>query len=95
MSWMLSAIVKGILGTVTSYNSSYKVWAALERTFASQTKPRTLQLQMQLQTSKKASLSITDYYNKIKMLADSLIVVGNLTINEEVFLYILGGLGSE
>lgn len=94
MSWMLSAMTEGILGTVTSCSSSYEVWA-LERTFASHTKAKTLQLRMQLQTSKKVFLSITDYYNKMKMLVDSLIAAGNLIIDEDLCLYILRGLELE
>lgn len=79
---------------MTSYQNSYEIWSALERTFSSQTKARTLQLKMQLQSSKKGALSIIDYYTKIKLLVDNLIATGNFIIDEELTLSILSGLGA-
>lgn len=50
---------------------------------------------MQLQTSKKGSLSITDYYMRIKNIVNNLIAAGTFITDEEICLYLLGGLGSE
>lgn len=50
---------------------------------------------MSLQSTKKGSLSVTGYYNRIKSTTDSLIAARNLVTDEELGLYILGGLNSD
>ncbi|XP_062094329.1 uncharacterized protein LOC133800388 [Humulus lupulus] len=44
LSWLRSSMTEGVLGTVSSYNSSYAMWKALEQKFSSQSKARLLQL---------------------------------------------------
>lgn len=88
-------MTEGILGTITSCATSYEVWTELERCFASQTKARALQLKLQLQITKKGGSSITDCYNKMKLLADNLIETGNVMTDEDLTMYILSGLGPE
>lgn len=95
ISWLLSSVTKRILGTITSYITSRKVWTTLERYFASQTKARALQLKIQLQTTKKGSSSITAYYSKMKLLVDNLVATGNFVTDDDLILYILSGLGQE
>lgn len=50
---------------------------------------------MQLQSTRKGALSIADYYSRMKIIVDNLITAGILITNEELTLYLLGGLGSE
>lgn len=95
MRWILSLLTENILGIVTSSTTSYEVWTTLERTFASQTKARTLELRMQLQSCKKEHLSVTDFYNKMKSLANNVIVAGNIITDEELTIHILSGLEAE
>lgn len=94
MSCLLSSIKKSILGTITSSATSLEPWAALEGTFSSLTNAGTLQLKMQLQNDNKVlSLSLTT--TNMKMLADSQIAAGNRTTDEELILYLNGGVEPE
>lgn len=95
LSWQLSSMTEPILGTITGCHTSCELWTALKRSFSSQTKAKALQLRMKLQSTKKGSLSITDYYNSMKNIADSLTAAGNFITDEELVRYILGGLGSD
>ena len=72
-----------------------KVWSVLEIFFVSDSKPRTLQLCFMLQSLKKCALSINDYVLKMRNIADMLSAFGKPVPDEDLILYILGGLGPE
>lgn len=54
-----------------------------------------MQLHFQLQTLKKGSLSMSNYRQKSKSIADNLSMVGQSVSDADLTLYILGGLSSE
>ncbi|KAF4352340.1 hypothetical protein G4B88_000943 [Cannabis sativa] len=70
-------MTEGVLGTVASYTTSNAVWKALEQKFSSQSKARLLQLKSQLSNATKGNQSISDYIDKLKVVCDSLAVVGH------------------
>lgn len=47
---------------------------------------------MQIQTTKKGEVSVSDYFNKMKKLADSLAVGGNPLSSNELIMHLLTGL---
>ncbi|KAH9654345.1 hypothetical protein KPL70_027718 [Citrus sinensis] len=50
---------------------------------------------MQLQTTKKNAMTMSDYVNKMKNLADSLAMAGKYVTEDDLISYILAGLGTE
>uniref|UniRef100_A0A803QGZ4 Uncharacterized protein n=1 Tax=Cannabis sativa TaxID=3483 RepID=A0A803QGZ4_CANSA len=84
-----------ILGSSAQYDSSYEAWRALEQRFASQSKARLLQIKSQLSTIQKGNLSITDYCDKVKILADSLSTTGHPLDDSDLIMHLLNGLGPE
>ena len=54
-----------------------------------------MQLKLELQTTKKGNLSMTDYLQKIKSLADSLAAAAQPIPELDLILHILGGLSPE
>ncbi|KAL5776957.1 hypothetical protein ACOSP7_009883 [Xanthoceras sorbifolium] len=54
-----------------------------------------MQVQAQIQATKKGSLSITDYILKMRGFSDSLAAVGQPMSNKDLMLHVLQGLGSE
>ncbi|KAH9661600.1 retrovirus-related pol polyprotein from transposon RE1 [Citrus sinensis] len=75
-SWMLSSML----------------WEMLAEIFMSQSKARYLPLKMQIQSTKKGSLSVSDYFNKMKKIADSLAIGGNPVTSNELIMHLLTGL---
>ena len=63
--------------------------------FVSDSKARTLQLCFMLQSLKKGALSINSYVLKKRNIIDMLYVLGKPILDEDLILYILGGLGPE
>ena len=84
-----------MLGHVVNYRSSAEVWSLLEQLFFTRSKARILQLRLLLQTTKKGATSIEKVILKIKSNANALIIAGQQISDDELILYILGGLGPE
>ena len=82
-------------GHVVHCQTSVEVWSILEKLFVSNLKARTLQLHFMLQSLKKCALSINDYVLKMRNIADMLFASGKPVPDEDLILYILGGLGPE
>jgi hypothetical protein len=72
LSGLLSSMTEEVLRDVMAATSSRAVWTSLHRKFASSTKARTVQLRVDLATSKKQDLSAADFYHKITGLASEL-----------------------
>ena len=84
-----------MLGHVLNCRSSAEVWSLLEQLFFTRSKASILQLRLLLQTTKKGATSIEELILKMKTNANALITAGQQISNEELILYIFGGLGPE
>ncbi|KAL9429685.1 hypothetical protein AB3S75_031495 [Citrus x aurantiifolia] len=85
-------MVNNVLIMVINCESSLKLWERLGQIFMSQSKARFLPLKLQIQSTKKGSLSVSDYFNKMKKIADSLAIGGNALSSNELIMYLLTGL---
>ena len=96
VSWLLSFMSEPMLGHVTMCVRAAEIWYTLERLNLTQSRARVLQLRATLQTLKKGDMSIEEYFVKMKNVADLRNVSTTQTItDDELLLYILGGLGTE
>ena len=66
---MLSSIQQSLLSTVIDCTTSKQLWDSLNSMFISQSQARIQTLRMQIQTVKKGSMSIVEYFTKIKRIA--------------------------
>lgn len=95
MSAVISSLFVEILANVVGLWTSREVWVVLEKTFASQSKAHIMKTRYQLATLKNGALSISDYFQKAKTLAQSLAAIGEPLKDSELVCYILAGLGLE
>ncbi|PON76987.1 hypothetical protein PanWU01x14_029960 [Parasponia andersonii] len=84
-----------MLGHVVRCISSAPIWRVLEQLFSSNSKARLLQLRFQLQTVKKGSMTINDYFLKMGGITENLAAAVQVPSDDELLLYILGGLSNE
>ena len=61
LSWIYSSLTSTIMAQIIGYNTSHSAWNALEKKFSSSLKARIIQLQLELQSMKKESLSMIVY----------------------------------
>ncbi|KAG6735438.1 hypothetical protein POTOM_061954 [Populus tomentosa] len=78
-----------------SHNSSHYAWKALEKTFSSSSRARIMQLRLELQSTKKGSMTMIDYIMKVKAAVDSLAAIGEPISEQDQVMNLLGGLGAD
>jgi hypothetical protein len=84
-----------VLRDVIISTSSKEVWDSLQKKFASSTKARTVQIRVELATSKKCDLSAADFFHKIMGFANELAAANAPLHDEEVLAYLHAGLPVE
>ena len=71
------------------------MWEAIEGMFASQSRAQVINTRMALAATQKGSFSISEYFTKMKTLADAMASAGKKLEDEEIASYILSGLDIE
>ncbi|KAF5451549.1 hypothetical protein F2P56_026649 [Juglans regia] len=95
LSTLLSSLTESILAQVISSRTSRDLWVTLEGMFTSQSQAKIFQIRHQLTNLKKGSLSVADYYHKVRLLSDTMTAAGEPLRDSEVVSYLLNGLNSE
>lgn len=88
---MLESLLLRMVGCETSS----QIWKTLETHFASQTKAKVSQFKTQLQNTRKANSSITDYLLKIKSNVDLLAFVGHIISSSDTIAMVVRGVKKE
>jgi hypothetical protein len=83
-----------VLRDVTDATTSKEAWDTLKKMFSSTTRARTVQIRVDLATTKKRDLPAATYFSKIKGLASKLAAIDAPLHDDEVVAYLLAGLGS-
>ena len=76
-------------------STSHEVWTTLTNQYGARTRARILYLRTQIQTTKKGSLTIHDYYSKMKTILNTLRAVGNNMSDKDFIMCVLTGVGSK
>ncbi|KAH9793982.1 hypothetical protein KPL71_004732 [Citrus sinensis] len=94
LSWMMSSIQQNLLSTVIDCTTSKQLWETLTGMFISQSQARIQTLRMQIQTIKKGSMHMADYFAKVKRIADTLALAGKPVELGDLIMHVLIGLDS-
>ncbi|CAN1848848.1 Retrovirus-related Pol polyprotein from transposon RE1 [Linum perenne] len=92
--WLKSTLTDRALALVARASTSHLAWQCIETSFQSQTRARRIQLKAQLQTLSKGALSMYDYIEKKRAIADSLADTLQPISDEDLIGHILTGLDS-
>ncbi|RVW25398.1 Retrovirus-related Pol polyprotein from transposon RE1 [Vitis vinifera] len=95
LSWIYSSLTPEVMGQIVGLQTSHEAWTALQRSFSASTKARTMQLRLAFQTTKKGSLTMMEYIQKLKHISDSLAAIGEPVLEKDQILQLLSGLGAE
>ncbi|KAA8536399.1 hypothetical protein F0562_028877 [Nyssa sinensis] len=94
LSILMSSLSESILAKVIGVTTSREVWCALEKMYSSHSRARLSTTRRQLSTVTKGGMSISDYFQTVKSLADTLAAIGHPLPDTEIVSYLLGGLDS-
>ncbi|CAN1276866.1 Retrovirus-related Pol polyprotein from transposon RE1 [Linum perenne] len=92
--WLKSTLTESVLATVARSTSAHMAWVVISKTFQAQTKAQRMTLKTQLQSLTKGSLSIMEYVEKKRSIADSLAENLHPVSDEDLIGHILAGLDS-
>ena len=81
LSWIYSTLIPEVMAQIVGHTTSSSAWKALEKIFSSSSRARLMQLRLQLQTTKKTSISMIEFIMKIKSLCDNLAAIGEPVTN--------------
>jgi hypothetical protein len=95
LSILISTLTEPYMVHAVGSVSSAALWSTLLSMFASQARARVMQIYFQLAIVKKGSNSITEYFQTIKTLSDTLAAAGQPLNDFESVSFLLKGLGSE
>ncbi|GAV71752.1 UBN2_3 domain-containing protein [Cephalotus follicularis] len=95
LSWLFSSLTKSIHTQVVGLETSRSVWQFLNSAFASQSQASIMQLCLSLHTLKKGADAMATYLLKAKSITNELELASKPISDDDMVLYILGGLSSE
>ncbi|KAK1665283.1 hypothetical protein QYE76_053442 [Lolium multiflorum] len=95
LSALLSSLSPSTLGHVQLLKTSAATWETLDRMYASRSKAKVVQLRTALVRPKKKDATMSDYFNHVKKIADTMATIGNPLSDSEIISYILAGLGDD
>ena len=90
----MSPIQQNLLATVIDSTTSKQLWETLASMFISQSQARIQTLRMQIQTIKKGAMHMSDYFVKVKCIADTLALSGKPVELNDLVMHVLTGLDS-
>lgn len=91
----MNSVTEQMLGHILHACTSVEIWTTFAQIFPIRSRARLLHSRNLLQTTKKGASFIEEYLLTMIQHDDSLIAAGHPITDEELALYILGGLGSE
>jgi hypothetical protein len=92
---LLHLLTKEIVGHVATKVTAASAWSALEELYTSQSRAKVTNLRFALINTKKATMTMSQYFTKMKGFADKLAASGKILDDEEIVSYILNGLDSD
>lgn len=95
LGFLLSSLSRDILGQVAGSRSAAQAWRAIGEMFSSQSRARTLNVRLSLQTTSKGTMPISEYVGKMKAYADEVAATGKPLDEEELIAYIVNGLDGD
>ena len=93
LSILFSSLSESILSHVLSSTTAYDLWNNLALMFSSHSQAKEFQVRFQLTNLSRGEQTISEYFGKVRLLADSLAATGNNLSDKELVTYILNGLG--
>ncbi|CAL2253699.1 unnamed protein product [Prunus armeniaca] len=93
LSWINNSLSQSVLYIVSRNQTSRSTWLVLERRYASTSQNKILHLRNELMRTMKGDLYVSDYLDKMNMIADNLALAGQQVLDDELVQIIMNNLG--
>jgi hypothetical protein len=95
LTYLVTSLSREVLAGVASNATAADMWAAISKTFASQSRSCVLHLRNQLVATKKGNMSVTIYFSTMRGYADEMVAIGKALDDDDIVSYILNGLDAD
>ncbi|KAF3784912.1 Retrovirus-related Pol polyprotein from transposon TNT 1-94 [Nymphaea thermarum] len=92
LGWLISSLTDVVHSQIVGLKTSHEVWSALRRMYAAHSRSRIQRLRAQLQSIRKGTDSIANYFHKVKGIVHQLALASKPVDNDDLMSYILAGL---
>ena len=92
LNWIMSSMSLEILSLVVSSQTSLELWKNLEKQFGSESMAKKVHLKMLLSNLRKRSLSMTEYFTKLRTISYGLALTGSPLSNTDLITHLITGL---
>ncbi|KAH9781043.1 retrovirus-related pol polyprotein from transposon RE2 [Citrus sinensis] len=92
LGWIMSSMSLEILSLVVSSQTSLELWKNLEKQFGSKSMAKKVHLKMLLSNLRKGSLSMTEYFTKLRTIFYGLALAGSPLSNTNLITHLITGL---
>lgn len=92
---IFSSVGKEIFIQIAAARTAVQAWREVEKMFTAQSRAKTMNVRLAMTTTRKGTMSITDYFAMMKGYADEMAAAGKPLEDEEVVFYICNGLDAE
>ncbi|KAH9805863.1 retrovirus-related pol polyprotein from transposon RE1 [Citrus sinensis] len=87
-----SSSIEDILSLVVSSKTSFELWKNLEKQFGSESMAKKVHLKMLLSNLRKGSLTMSEYFTKLKSVTDGLALAGSPVHDLDLITHLITGL---
>ena len=91
LGFLFMSDTKDMLTQIAVAKTAAQAWSAVEAMFTAQMRARSMNVRLTLTTTKKGSMTITEYFGKMKALSNEMAAAGK-PLDDEVVTNILSGL---
>ena len=95
LGFLMTSMTQEVMAQVSICETPQEVWSQLQKTYASQSRARTVNTRIALATTRKGNMTMSEYVAKMKSLADEMASAKKNIDEEELVSYILAGLDEE
>jgi hypothetical protein len=95
LTYLVTSLLREVLAGVASNVTTVTMWAAISRSFASQSRSYVLHLRNQLVATCKGDMSIASYFSTMRGYTDEMAAAGKSLDDDDVVSYILNGLDAD
>jgi hypothetical protein len=95
LTYLVTPLSREVLAGVASNATAATMWAAISRSFSSQSRSRVLHLRNQLVATRKGDMSIASYFSTMRGYADETAAARKPIDDDDVVSYILNGLDAD
>lgn len=95
LGFIFTSVCKDVFAQIAGSSTAFQAWTAVNNMFTAQTRARSMNVRLQLTTTRKGTMTISEYFSKMKSLSDEITAAGKPMDDEDFIANVINGLDHE